>query len=146
MGKREQIIAQIITVIEDTLSGITVYRNRGEVKKAQRPAVFFFDGDTETVLPRDNGAKAGPVLIVHRPEIWYLAEDRQPRNEGIGELLSAVHDSLAEAIIRDSELRTLLTSNGAIRFEGCETDLGKDRAMSGEIKIKFAFVYPESFT
>jgi hypothetical protein len=45
-------------------------------------------------------------------------------------------------VLNDAALMASVGSNGAIRYLGCQTDLGWGRSLQGALRAQFTFKYP----
>ena len=45
-------------------------------------------------------------------------------------------------MLNDAALMASVGSNGAIRYLGCQTDLGWGRSLQGALRAQFTFKYP----
>lgn len=149
MDRRERILTRVWELLQ-TIPGIAVcVRNRGELPENMRPALVMLDADEEPDL-QHNGSRGqlrAPVVIMAlRPQIFAVLQDREPKNEGVGEDLSALRRQILPIILPmvtgDETLRQLVGSNGYMRYEGLSTDMATGRAMSGQMQIHLAFGYP----
>jgi hypothetical protein len=143
--KRELILARLFVVLQTVPGFVTIARNRGEIENAQRPSLVMLDGDEvahEAAQGRGRIA-ASPNLVSLNPEIFISLKGAKPQNENVGQLLSAFRVAVLKAIQQDSELGSLcdVETGGEIQYKGCDTDLGRNRNMSGEMGLNIAFVY-----
>lgn len=150
MDNRELILDRLL-VLGKTLPGIKDgWRNRGQRKNDQRPCVVVMDGDESSSVgqaPRGRGASFSPQVVVMRPEIYILMDEKRPVNENndgvnIGTELNSFRIALMNILAKDAQLLALLGPNGNIAYEGCVTDLKSGANASGEMRIDFTFTYP----
>lgn len=151
MDRRELILARLFAILT-TLAGSngikTICRNRGLLPEELRPAITLLDGDESMQSPQivdgrgGRGLSAQPGKLVMRPEIFVVLDTRLPKNEGIGEDLNAWRIRILKAMSADTEINTLLTTNGSLLYEGCLTDLATGRSMEGQLQMQFALSYP----
>ena len=147
MDRRELILAQLATLLQAVDGVKTVARNRGELPEDKRPAVTILDAD-ETAGTQITDARGGPglkqqpVMVIMRPEIFILLEQREPHNVNAGQDLNAFRIKVLNAINSDTQLASLVTANGSITYEGTLTDFATGRAMTGQMQMQFAFSYP----
>jgi hypothetical protein len=144
MDRREQILNRLFDVLK-TIPGVKQWvRNRAELPNEDRPAITQMDAD-ETANP--NAFQKGrigvsPSLVTCTPEIYVVLDDRKPDNLNVGQDLNAFRVLIVKAVRDDATLKSLVGSNGEIRYNGCNTDLGRDRNLVGEMLISLSFVYP----
>lgn len=149
----------ILSELEDLLGKLTVtlstgaieagnfVRNRNELTAEKRPGIILLDGD-ETPDPRVPAPPTGrdtaiaPRIMLMRPEIYVVLETRKPQNKNLGEDLSIARAAIIAAVLKDRTLQQIVGTNGQIIYDGCVTDLARNRTMEGQIGISFTFVYP----
>lgn len=147
MDRRESILAQLFVVLQSVAGVKSCWRNRAELPEDKRPAITVLDADEEvgTQVNSSRGAvglSQQPVMVTMRPEIFVLLEQREPKNENVGQDMNAFRIKILNAVNADTQLATLCTSNGSIVYEGCLTDLATGRSMTGQMQLRFAFSYP----
>jgi hypothetical protein len=156
--KRELILARIETCLGlvkfvgiTTLPGNVnpmaekkVYRNRGEIAANGRPAITMLDGDEEggvAAIQSSRGSVTAPPSVVFlRPEIYGLLDNREPKNPEVGQDLNKLRKEMLRVIFTDGPLATLI-GDGAIIYEGCQTDLASGRSMEGQVQLRIAIRY-----
>lgn len=141
--RREQILDRLFQCLQSVPGVTTVARNRGELPEDTRPAITMLDGDEDAdlaAIPQGHMAMA-PNLVIMRPEIYAVLNQREPKNEGVGQDLNNLRKEILRATINDPQLKTLVGSNGLIIYEGCTTDLASGRSMQGQIQVRVAFRY-----
>ena len=149
---REAVLARLQAIILLPAAGTfsTAVRNRGLRSNEQRPAVIMLDGDETPVLThggRNNRAQSGrsmvltPSIMQMRPELYILLKEDRPVNVDVGEELNTKRIALVAAIAEDTALKALLGSNGGILYNGCVTDLKSGSALTGQMRLDFAFNY-----
>lgn len=146
---REAILARILVLAQavktDDTTIKTAIRNRGPLETDKRPAIVLLDGDEQDALPGRPPGRGGlpipPAIMTMTPELFVLLDEVRPRPETSGTRLNAYRDALMEAIAGDTELLTLLGSNGRVRYKGCATDLKSGSALAGEMRLDFAYTY-----
>jgi hypothetical protein len=149
----------ILNELETLLSGLDIElttgriaagnfaRNRNELTTAKRPGILLLDGD-EVADPRVPQMQGGrdtavpPRIMKMTPEIYVVLEDRKPNNKGVGTDVSIARAAVVKAILLDKTLRDITGSNGGIVYDGCVTDLARNRVMEGQVGISFTFIYP----
>ena len=147
MDQREAILEQIkaicLQVQTDNISILSAVRNRALLTNEKRPGVVLLDGDETPQGTTNNGDRFlfRPRLVEMRPELYILLEERRVNNANIGEDLNALRNALSVAITTDATLATLLGSNGKVVYNGCVTDLKSGSALSGQMRLDFAYRY-----
>lgn len=148
---REAILIRLAAIILTPALGFTTaVRNRGLRSNEQRPAVIVLDGDEAPILThggRNNRSQGGramgltPSIMQMRPELYILLKEDRPVNTDIGPDVNAMRIALVAAIAEDTALKTLVGSNGTILYNGCVTDLKSGSALTGQMRLDFAFNY-----
>lgn len=151
MDRRELILIRLLAILT-TLAGAngirTICRNRGLLPEELRPAITLLDGDETVTSTQINDGRGGrglsaqPAMVIMRPEIFVVLDQRLPKNELIGEDLNAWRIRILTAVAADTQINTLLTNNGSLIYEGCLTDLATGRSMEGQLQMQFALTYP----
>ena len=136
-------IAQAVKLADTSIK--TVIRNRGWRSNEDRPAIVLLDGDesnngTAVTLGR-GGLLMRPSIVTMRPELYVLLDERRLENETVGEDLNAYRIALTRALATDQQMVTLLGSNGKVVYNGCVTDLKSGSALTGQMRLDFAFTY-----
>lgn len=149
----------ILQELESLLGGLTInlttgvipagnfVRNRNELPKELVPGVILLDGD-EVSDPRfrqaAQGRQAGipPQIMRMTPEIYVVLDVRKPHNKNVGEDLSIARVAIMKAILGDKTLSTIVGANGSIYYDGCITDLARNRTMQGQMGLSFTYTYP----
>lgn len=142
---REAILLRLLAVATG-LGYASAVRNRALRDNDQRPAIIVLDGDETPALQystakRGRGMQMTPVIMRMSPELYVLLKEDRPTNMNVGEDLNAKRIVLVAAIAEDAQLRTLVGSNGAIVYNGCTTDLKSGSALTGQMRLDFAFNY-----
>jgi len=149
----------ILNELETLLGGLTItlttgaiaagnfVHNRNELTKNKRPGIILLDAD-EVADPRVSQLQGGrdtaipPRIMKMTPEIYVVLEDRKPDNKNVGTDLSIARAEIIKAVLLDKTLRDITGSNGSIVYDGCVTDLARNRVMEGQMGISFTFTYP----
>lgn len=147
---RELILERIATLATEQAGFKSAVRNRGLRQTEERPAIILLDGDETPVLThggRQNRARSGrmmpltPSIMQMKPELYILLPEARPTNEEIGPALNAFRVQMCKAIAEDMQLLQLLGSNGTILYNGCTTDLKSGSAVTGQMRLDFAYNY-----
>jgi len=140
---REDILARLVAIVATMPSIKNVYRNNVDLTEDQLPAATVLDGDEETSDHTDASMRPAnrPTLATMNPEIiiFKIAPD-------VGPDISTLRAELIKLVLYDTELNQQIVKtgrygNGAIRYLGCQTDLGWERSMFGALKANFLFKY-----
>ena len=83
-----------------------------------------------------------PTIMTMRPELYILLEEKaRAKDYQIGPETNAARVRLVRAIGEDDQLVLLLGSNGGIIYNGAVTDMKSGSALSGQMRLDFAFTY-----
>ena len=72
------------------------------------------------------------------PEIYILLGAKP---EELGSVINALRARFVKSVLDDSQLGSIVGTNGDIRYEGCATALARGRSMEGEMGVSFSFTY-----
>jgi hypothetical protein len=140
---REDILARLLAVVASIPNIRSAQRNNVDIPEDQLPAVLVFDGDEETDDASDLSMRPAnrPTVVRMQPEI-VIAEQA---NE-VGSDLTTLRRELIKRVLTDAELNEQIVKtgrfgNGAIRYLGCQTDLGWGRSLQGALRAQFMFKY-----
>lgn len=153
--RRDKILARLeallsgltITLSSGTIPAGNFVRNRNELPAGLVPGIILLDAD-EVQDPRalklPNGSKLPPgvQLMKMTPEVYVVLDVRKPQNVGVGEDLNIARAKILRAVFTDAELLDICGSNGGITYDGCVTDLARNRQMQGQLGLSLTFVYP----
>lgn len=140
---REDILARLFVIVGTIPNLRAVYRNNVDVPPDHFPAALVLDGDEELsdVVDLSMHPSNKPVAMQMVPEI-IIAE----QSDNVGSDISTLRRELIKRVLFDTELNEQIVKtgrhgNGAIRYLGCQTDLGWMRAMHGVLLARFMFKY-----
>jgi hypothetical protein len=142
---REQILARLLEVVSGLPAIRTAYRNNGDITEDQLPAAIVFDGDEESQHANNPDLSQHPPgtrsSVQMTPEI-IIAE----RSLGqVGSELSGLRRELIKGVLFDTQLNEIVGTgrlgNGAIRYLGCQTNIGWMRTLHGALRAQFMFKY-----
>jgi hypothetical protein len=148
--RREAILAQVEVILGSLPAGVapfvSIYRNRGELKEAMRPAVVLLDGTETTVqtynTTRTQGSRMAPHLIELRPQIFAVMKKRELElAHEYGPELSSYRMAILRALFSDPTLNGLIGTNGRIEYRGALTDMQTGSTFQGELQINLAITY-----
>lgn len=159
IDRRQLILAQLY----DILSGLNVsllggpngpvtvvpgniVHNRDQLPQEKVPGIILLDAD-ETMFPMPMRApgretRPRPSLMKMTPEIYTVLDVRSPQNQNVGEDLNTVRSVIVDRVLHDKTLLLITGDNGWITYDGCVTDLARNRVMKGQMGISLTFVYP----
>jgi hypothetical protein len=140
---RENILARLVAIIDGVADFKQVYRNYVDLTEDDLPAAAVLDGDEETEDTSDASMRPPhrPTLATMTPEIIVFKLAPQ-----VGPDISVLRRQLVKAVLYDTELNQQIVKtgrygNGAIRYLGCQTDLGWERSMFGALKVNLLIKY-----
>jgi hypothetical protein len=140
---REDILARLLEVVAGIPNIRSAQRNNVDIPEDQLPAVIVFDGDEETQNALDHlERQSTSVIIVHmQPEIVITQQADE-----VGSELTTLRRELIRRVLTDTALneeivKTWRNGHGAIRYLGCQTDLGWGRSLQGALRAQFMFKY-----
>ena len=126
----------------------SVVRNRNDLQADKVPGIILLDAD-EVKDPRALRPPPGvqqtrmPAQIMRMtPEIYVVLDVRGVKNENVGKDLNTARLAILNAIMTDDQLQSIVGSNGDITYDGCVTDLARNRTMKGQLGISVTFTYP----
>lgn len=125
-----------------------VQKNRNELQKDKVPGVLILDAD-EVRDPRLLQPAPGmqqsrmPAQIMRMtPEIYIVLDERGVENKNVGEDLDTVRLAILDRVMSDRVLHDIIGSNGNAIYDGCVTDLARNRTMKGQMGMSITFSYP----
>jgi hypothetical protein len=140
---REDILARLLVVVASIPNIKSAQRNTSEIPEELLPAALVFDGDEETDDAADLSMRPSnrPTMVRMHPEIIIAQQADE-----IGSDLTTMRRELIKRVMTDTELneqivKTGRNGNGAIRYLGCQTDLGLGRSLQGALRAQFMFKY-----
>ena len=140
---REDILARLLEVVATIPGMVSVHRNNVDITEDQLPAALVFDGDEETDDASDLSMRPPhrPTVVQMMPEIVIAQQ-----TDEIGSDLTTLRRELIRRVLTDTELNEQIVKtgrhgNGAIRYLGCQTDVGWMRSLHGALRAQFMFKY-----
>lgn len=126
----------------------SVVHNRNQLQHDKVPGIILLDADEvrdprATALPQ--GSQASRVreqVMKMTPEIYVVLDVRGATKQNIGEDLNLARMAILRAVLPDAELQGIVGTNGGITYDGCVTDLARNRTMKGQLGISITFNYP----
>lgn len=137
---REDILARLLEVAAAVPNVRWAQRNSVDVPENLLPAVMVFDADEETT-DTHNRPSNSPFIVQMTPEIVFMEQADE-----VGSDLTTLRREFIKGVLYDAELNNLVAKssprgNGAIRYLGCQTDLGWMRSLHGALRAQFMFKY-----
>ena len=140
---REDILARLLVVVAGIPNIRSAQRNNTEIPEDQLPAALIFDGDEETDGASDLSMRPSnrPFMVRMHPEIIIAQQ-----TDEVGSELTTMRRELIKRVTTDTVLneqivKTGRNGNGAIRYLGCQTQLGLGRSLFGALLAQFMFKY-----
>ena len=137
---REDILARLLEVVASIPNIRSAQRNNVDITEDQLPAALVFDGDEDSNGADDIASgRPGkrPYVVQMTPEV-VIAD----QSDNAGSDLTTFRRELLKRVLTDAELNQLTGANGAIRYLGCQTDVGWMRSLHGALRAQFTFKYP----
>jgi len=140
---REDILARLLAIVATIPNLRAAYRNNVDIPEDQLPAAIVLDGDEES-----DGASDVSMKQPHRPYNVQMTPEiiiAQQADEVCSDL-TTLRRELVKRVLKDTELNEQIVKtgrfgNGAIRYLGCQTDLGWMRSLHGALRAQFLFKY-----
>ena len=137
--RREMILSRLLEIAVGVDGIVAAFRNKDEISEKQRPAIVILDAD-EAADDADPGSRPArsPRRVAMTPEIYILLGAKP---EELGSVINALRARFVKSVLGDSQLGSIVGTNGDIRYEGCATALARGRSMEGEMGVSFSFTY-----
>lgn len=139
---REDILARLVEVVGSIPGMRSVHRNNVDITEDQLPAVCVFDADEDIGGALDLAHPPNSPMAVHMTPEIVIAEKTSGQ---VGSELTALRRELIKRVLTDIELIQIVNAgrggNGAIRYLGCQTDVGWMRSLHGALRAQFVFKY-----
>lgn len=140
---REDILARLLEVVATIPNLRAAFRNNVDIPEDQLPAAIVFDGDEETTDGTDLSMRPPnrPTVVHMTPEIVIAQQADE-----VGSDITTLRRELIKRVLYDTELNEQIVKtgrhgNGAIRYLGCQTDVGWMRSLHGALRAQFLFKY-----
>ena len=140
---REDILARLLQVLETIPNIRSAQRNNIEIPDDLLPWAVLFDADEETDDESDMSMRPPnrPTAVRMTPEIVIAQQ-----SDEVGSDLTTLRRELIRRVLTDTQLNETIVKtgrhgNGAIRYLGCQTDLGWGRSLHGALRAQFVFKY-----
>ena len=137
--RREMVLARLLEIARGIEGIFAAFRNKDEISERQRPAIVILDADeaADDADPSSRPSRA-PRRVAMTPEIYILLGAKP---EELGSVINVLRARFVKSVLGDSQLGSIVGSNGDIRYEGCATALARGRSMEGEMGVSFSFTY-----
>ena len=137
--RREMILTRLLEIAVGVEGIVAAFRNRDEISEKQRPAIIILDADeaADDADPSSRPSRA-PRRVAMTPEIYILLGAKP---EELGSVINALRARFVKSVLGDSQLGSIVGTNGDVRYEGCATALARGRSMEGEMGVSFSFTY-----
>jgi hypothetical protein len=137
--RRELILVRLLEIAKGVEGIAGAFRNRDEISEKQRPAIVILDADeaADDADPASRSARS-PRRVAMTPEIYILLGAKP---EDLGSTINTLRARFVKAVLSDTQLISIVGTNGDIRYEGCATALARGRSMEGEMGVSFSFTY-----
>lgn len=139
--KREAILVRLLEIAKAVPGIAAALRNTDEISEKQRPCILILDADEAADDADPSGLSRhpnAPRRVGMTPEVYVMLGAKP---EHIGTQLNVFRAVILKAVLTDTALASLVSSNGDIRYEGCATALARGRMMEGEMGLSFTFTY-----
>jgi hypothetical protein len=146
---REDIMAQLVSVLEDIPGVSSVLRNQLMDDDTTANAIVVLEGD-EMIDDADQAATRNrppnsPIMMHMQPQLYIRNFDKAAT---VGTGLSALRAAVIKAVTGDVTLAGLTVKGRGGIYLGMESDLAFAREMAGQMALKFQFTYvlrPDQF-
>jgi hypothetical protein len=142
---REDILARLLEVVAAIPNIRSAHRNNIDLPETQLPAVIVLDGDEESDGASDVSMKQPhrPYNVQMTPGIVVQVQDD---NVVLGSIITTFRGELIKRVLTDTALNEQIVKtgqfgNGAIRYLGCQTDVGWTRTGYAALTAQFMFKY-----
>jgi hypothetical protein len=142
---REDILARLVEVVAAIPNLRSAQRNNVDITEDQLPAAIVLDGDEESDGANDVSMKQPhrPYNVQMTPGIVVQVQDD---NVVLGSMVTTFRRELIKRVLTDIELNEQIVKtgrfgNGAIRYLGCQTDVGWTRTGYAALTAQFMFKY-----
>lgn len=153
--RRQLILGRLFDILSNLTIGLTsttivpgnIVHNRNELPAEKVPGLILLDAD-EVWDPRtpdlgQRGTAQTPIGLVRMtPEVYVVLDTRKISDQTKGEDLNIARAIIIGKVITDATLKQIIGGNGQIKYDGCVTDLARNRVMQGQMGLSFTFVYP----
>ena len=141
---REDILARLLEVVATIPNIRSAHRNNVDITEDQLPAAIVLDGDEETHSTDLSMRPPNRPTVVHMtPGIVVQVQDD---NVVLGSIITTFRRELIKRVLADIALNEQIVKtgrfgNGAIRYLGCQTDVGWTRTGYAALTAQFLFRY-----
>ena len=147
---REDILARLLEVVATIPNIRSAHRNNIDISETRLPAVIVLDGDEESDGANDVSMKQPhrPYNVQMTPGIVVQVQDD---NVVLGSIVTTFRREMIKRVLTDTELNQIVRTSvpsdpkmrgsGAIRYLGCQTDVGWTRTGYAALTAQFMFKY-----
>jgi hypothetical protein len=142
---RELILVRLLAIVATIPNMRSAQRNNVDITEDQLPAVIVLDGDEESDGANDVSMKPPhrPYNVQMTPGIVVQVQDD---NAVLGSMITTFRSELIKRVLADPMLneeivKTGRFGNGAMRYLGCQTDVGWTRTGYAALTAQFMFKY-----
>lgn len=136
----------IILMTGEPIATGNIVRNRNQLPAEKTPGIILLDADeTRDLRFPQNQGRGGPPgsgMMIMRPEVYVVLDVRQPPNKNVGQDLDIARAAIIATVLKNKNLQLLTGSGGVISYDGCITDLARNRQMKGQMGLMFSLGYP----
>lgn len=125
-----------------------VARNRADLQAEKVPGILLLDADeirdSRQLQPNPGSqmTRMPAQIMKMTPETYIVLDTRPVGNENFGKDLNTTRLAILNLVMTDEQLWRIVGSNGNIVYDGCVTDLARNRTMKGQMGLSFTFTYP----
>jgi hypothetical protein len=141
---REDILERLLEVVATIPNIRSAHRNNIDISETRLPAAIVLDGDEESDGASDVSMKQPhrPYNVQMTPGIIVQVQDD---NVVLGSIVTTFRRELIKRVLTDAGLNEIAKTgrlgNGAIRYLGCQTDVGWTRTGYAALTAQFMFKY-----
>jgi hypothetical protein len=148
LARLETILSGLAVTLTDgsTVKAGNIVHNRDELPADKVPGIILLDADETRDLRfptlQGRSERPGPGMMKMVPEVYVVLDVRKPKNTNVGEDLILARAAIIDLVLHDAQLQAFTGSSGSISYDGCVTDLARNRQMKGQMGMMFCFSYP----
>jgi hypothetical protein len=142
---REDILVRLLGIVTAIPGMRSAHRNNVDITEDQLPAVIVLDGDEDSDGASDVSMKQShrPYNVQMTPGIIVQVQDD---NVVLGSIVTSFRREMIKRVLTDTALNEQIVKtgqfgNGAIRYLGCQTDVGWTRTGYAALTAQFMIKY-----